>query len=252
MQGRPHFGAGDIGRPPTAPPRVNAGGAVRADEHHGSFLAGPRATPLISRASHEAWTSEAMPWQGCEGYADRGASGRSEGPCRSTPSTPRASVPAQRRGPSTPTPRTPRCSTPRDRAPGCSTPRSRCASTPRGGVGGGGALGTPRCALQMTPHGTLQQALAERHLHEEAERQEVTECMEALYKHRKETLRFLRRCEDTRELSALQAVLDPQPKRVDGSRPAPPRRPRRPASWAGTARQQCCAGIEDRAAWGRV
>mmetsp|Transcript_108332 Transcript_108332/g.170860 ORF Transcript_108332/g.170860 Transcript_108332/m.170860 type:complete len:221 (-) Transcript_108332:194-856(-) len=48
----------------------------------------------------------------------------------------------------------------------------------------------------------------------ELERQEVAGCIEALFKHRKATLRFLRRCEQPEELLALQDALDPQPRRV--------------------------------------
>eukprot|EP00930_Biecheleria_cincta_P050849 TRINITY_DN36021_c0_g1_i1.p1 TRINITY_DN36021_c0_g1~~TRINITY_DN36021_c0_g1_i1.p1 ORF type:complete len:303 (-),score=19.82 TRINITY_DN36021_c0_g1_i1:155-1063(-) len=108
-------------------------------------------------------------------------------------------APASR--PQTPQPRTPR--TPRTvRNPGWSpvwTPRSS---------------GTPR---------TPQQALLQWKADDFAEKQELSECMDALYKQRKSTLRFLRRCENTRELKALQTALDPQPRRTilsSGTSPA--------------------------------
>jgi len=108
-------------------------------------------------------------------------------------------APASR--PQTPQPRTPR--TPQTaRTPGWSpvwTPRSS---------------GTPR---------TPQQALLQWKADDFAEKQELSECIDALYKQRKSTLRFLRRCENTQELKALQTALDPQPRRTilsSGTSPA--------------------------------
>eukprot|EP00439_Symbiodinium_sp_Y106_P030633 s6374_g3.t1 len=46
---------------------------------------------------------------------------------------------------------------------------------------------------------------------------ELSQCIDALYRHRKETLRFLRRCEDSRDLKLLRAALDPQPFRQEGT-----------------------------------
>ncbi|CAE7903656.1 unnamed protein product [Symbiodinium microadriaticum] len=46
---------------------------------------------------------------------------------------------------------------------------------------------------------------------------ELSQCIDALYRHRKETLRFLRRCEDSRDLKLLRAALDPQPLRQEGT-----------------------------------
>mmetsp|Transcript_85721 Transcript_85721/g.276653 ORF Transcript_85721/g.276653 Transcript_85721/m.276653 type:complete len:355 (+) Transcript_85721:61-1125(+) len=77
-------------------------------------------------------------------------------------------------------------------------------STPRTAVGVSVAAWTPK---------TPQQAMLAWRVHDEAEKQQVADCIDALYRHRKATLRFLRRCEDTQDLLALQQVLDPQPRR---------------------------------------
>lgn len=99
-------------------------------------------------------------------------------------------TPASR--PQTPQPRTPR--TPRTpRNPGWSP-----ACSPR-------SSGTPR---------TVQQALLQWKADDFAEQQELSECIDALYKQRKSTLRFLRRCENAQELKTLQTTLDPQPHRI--------------------------------------
>eukprot|EP00927_Polykrikos_kofoidii_P022483 TRINITY_DN20963_c0_g1_i1.p1 TRINITY_DN20963_c0_g1~~TRINITY_DN20963_c0_g1_i1.p1 ORF type:complete len:352 (+),score=46.78 TRINITY_DN20963_c0_g1_i1:124-1179(+) len=66
---------------------------------------------------------------------------------------------------------------------------------------------SPRTAL-----GTTRSCAQERC--DEVDKQNLARCIEALYQHRKSTLRFLRRCEDSDDLCALQRALDPQPVRV--------------------------------------
>mmetsp|Transcript_26409 Transcript_26409/g.46765 ORF Transcript_26409/g.46765 Transcript_26409/m.46765 type:complete len:297 (+) Transcript_26409:109-999(+) len=91
---------------------------------------------------------------------------------------------------SSPQPQTPR--TPRTARAPCWTP-----------------VWTPRISTPRTP----QQAMLQWRAEEFAEKQEVSECMDALFRHRKATLRFLRRCEDAKQFSALQTALCPMPRR---------------------------------------
>jgi len=94
--------------------------------------------------------------------------------------------------PQTSAPQTPR--TPRTKTSGCASP-----------------VWTPRNHwTARTPQQQMLQWKAE----EVAEKQELSECLDALYRHRKSTLRFLRRCEDEQDLNALQTALDPQPRRI--------------------------------------
>jgi len=115
-------------------------------------------------------------------------------------------------------PPTPRSCRP---ASSCGTPRAsrRPAWSCRGGTprsSGVGSTGHGRASCGWTPR-TPTQALAAWQARDEAERQEVADGLEALYRHRKATLRYLRRCEDADDLDALQRLLDPQPHRIDGS-----------------------------------
>lgn len=98
------------------------------------------------------------------------------------------------------TPRTPRST---GKAP-CWTP----IWTPRPGSGSSTPCRSPR---------TPQQAILQWKAIDYAEKQEVSESLDALYRHRKATLRYLRRCEDAKELLSLQQALNPQPKRFLGS-----------------------------------
>mmetsp|Transcript_44913 Transcript_44913/g.84308 ORF Transcript_44913/g.84308 Transcript_44913/m.84308 type:complete len:249 (+) Transcript_44913:3-749(+) len=69
-------------------------------------------------------------------------------------------------------------------------------------------------SLQRAPRSprTPQHAMMEWQVRKDVEQREIASCIDALYRQRKATLRFLRRCEDARELLALQDVLDPQPR----------------------------------------
>lgn len=87
-------------------------------------------------------------------------------------------------------------------AAGCSTP-------------GTAAARSAASVSSWTPR-TPRQALVAWKAYAEAERQEVSEWIDALYKHRKQTLRFWRRCEDADDLCVLQQTLDPQPRRNGG------------------------------------
>lgn len=75
---------------------------------------------------------------------------------------------------------------------------------------------SPRCTatgIPRTPR-TAQQALLRWRAQEEEKRRDLAQSLDALYRHRKATLRFLRRCEAAKEIEVLQNALDPQPRRV--------------------------------------
>lgn len=122
------------------------------------------------------------------------------------------------------------CRAPSEVSTPVATPRSTPRSTPRlcsrkisverppATPCRAGGRGTPLLAGSRTP----QRAMLEWQEEDRAQQQELTETIEALYRHRKATLRFLRRCEDSKELLLLQKLLDPQPRRVRFPGPGPP------------------------------
>jgi len=80
------------------------------------------------------------------------------------------------------------------------------------------SCGRPSSLPRSSALGTPRQARLRLQARQEAERKEVADCIEALFKQRKATLRFLRRCEEPQELLALQGALDPQPRRTQSAR----------------------------------